>query len=167
MQLLGLEKLTRRAVLALSAAAVGSIATGATGATARCRPARVLLVCQYGSVKSAVARELMKRRAAERGVAVEVRSQGITPEEHVSPALAAALRADGVNTHAQPLTALAPADLKAADVIVGFEPAAASGLPASALDWSDLPSFNTDYARAHPLLMARVDALLNNVRRRC
>lgn len=164
MQLPGLEKLTRRAVLALSAAAVGSIATGAT---ARCRPARVLLVCQYGSVKSAVARELMKRRAAERGVAVEVRSRGTTPEEHVSPALAAALRADGVDTHAQPLTALAPADLKAADVIVGFEPAAASGLPAAALDWSDLPSFNTDYARARPMLTARVDALLDDVRRRC
>ncbi len=100
MEAAGLERLTRRAVLTFSVAAFGSIATGAV---ARCRPARVLLVCQFGSVKSAVARELMKRRAGERGVPVEVRSRRIMPEEHVSPALATALRAEGVNTRAQRL----------------------------------------------------------------
>ena len=35
------------------------------------------------------------------------------------------------------------------------------------LDWSDLPSFNSDYARARPLLAARLDALLDDLRRRC
>ena len=154
----------RRAFLTL---VIASAATVSTGVAARCRPARVLLVCQYGSVKSAVARELMKRRAAERGIVIEVRSRGITPAEHVSPSLAAALRLEGVDTHAQALTVLAPEDLQTADVIVGLEPPSKTSLPASALDWSDLPSFNTEYARARPLLAARIDALLNEVDRRC
>jgi Low molecular weight phosphotyrosine protein phosphatase len=164
MQLSNPGTLTRRAVLALSAAVVGSIGTGAV---ARCRPARVLLVCQFGSVKSAVAREVMKRRAAHRGIEIEIRSRGITPEEHMSPALAVALRAEGVDTRAQPLTGLASTDWRRQDAIVAFDPVAKSGLPAGALDWSDLPSFNSDYARARPLLAARLDAFLDDLRRRC
>ena len=110
---------------------------------------------------------MMKQRAAERGIAIDVRSRGITPREHVSPALATALRAEGVDTHAQPLTALAPEDVKAATVVVEFEPPSAAGRSSNAVNWSVLPSFNTDYARARPLLVARIDRLLSELPRRC
>ena len=46
------------------------------------KPPRVLCICQFGKAKSAIARELLKRRAAERGIPVAVFSRGITPEPH-------------------------------------------------------------------------------------
>ncbi len=58
-----------------------------------CPPPRVLFVCPAGSVKSAIAREALKQAASRRGLAVDVQSRGVAPEDHVSPALAANLKA--------------------------------------------------------------------------
>jgi len=54
---------------------------------------RVLFICQYGTAKSAIAREVFRQRARERGIPVVTFSRGITPEEHISPALRARLLA--------------------------------------------------------------------------
>ena len=64
----------RTAILAGSAFLVA-----ATGPSRRAP--HVLFVCLHGTVKSPIARELMRARARERGIAVEVRSRGIEPEE--------------------------------------------------------------------------------------
>jgi hypothetical protein len=66
-------------------------------------PPRILFVCQFGTVKSPIARELLKRRAAERGLAVKVAARGITPQHHMTPDLLARLERDGINPSAEPL----------------------------------------------------------------
>jgi hypothetical protein len=72
--------LSRRAVFA-----VFGVAFAPRLAQAECAAPQVLFVCPYGTVKSAIARETLKRRAAEAGVAVRVRSRGARDPEPRHP----------------------------------------------------------------------------------
>lgn len=154
-----MRPLSRRALLA-----VGVIlpAWPAWAARPGCPPRQVLFVCPAGTVKSAIAREMARRRIAARGLSVQVASRGIMPEDHVSPALAARLAADGIDPRAEPLRALAPADLAQADVVVAFDEAAQAPGLSGALNWST-PSWNTDYDRAKVVVAERVEALLDEL----
>ena len=64
---------------------------------AQTRVPTVLFICQAGTVKSAIARELMRRSAIARGVRVRVFSRGIAPEQHLSPQLKERLASEGIN----------------------------------------------------------------------
>ncbi|MGI8930939.1 MAG: hypothetical protein ACR2FK_00960 [Sphingomicrobium sp.] len=146
-----------------AAALLGGCAANRRPRVASATAPRVLFVCQFGSVKSAVAREIFRRRATERRLGVSVQSRGITPEEHASPALAAALRSEGLDRHADPLRALQPGDLVAADVIILFDPLPSGLNSARARDWSDLPSMNADYPAARADLVGRIDRLIDEL----
>lgn len=142
------------------------IAMGAqSGAGAAKAPPVVLFVCRFGTVKSAIAREFFRRRAMQRGIAVSAFSRGLTPAEHMSPALARALSAEGINTRADPVTPLAPADIARADLVVYFDPLPATLSVAHARDWTDLASFNEAYPQARQDLMRRIDGLLDELSR--
>ena len=126
-------------------------------------PAKVLFICQAGTVKSAVARELFRRRAAARGVSVAVQSRGIAPEEHMTDKLLAATRADGIDPRSEPAQALTLADLRAADIVIYFNrPAEASDFP-EALDWTDVPSMNDDYPGTRTMILERSEAVLDTL----
>ena len=153
--------LSRRSV----ALGVLLLAGRAQAGTQPCAPPTVLFVCPAGTVKSAIARETLKRRAAQAAVAVNVASRGIHPEDHVSPALKASLAADGIDPRAEPVKALAPDDLARADIVIAFDEAAqAPGLQAARV-W-DIPSWNSQYPEAKAALAARIDALLAELARR-
>lgn len=141
------------------------LALAAVGARAGCPPLRVLFVCPAGSVKSAIARESFRRRAADQGVAVSVSSRGVHPEDHVSPALAAKLKRDGIDPAAEPLRGLAPADIAQADLVIAFDEAADEPSLRAARAWKT-PSWNTDYAAAKADLDGRLALLLTEVRTR-
>ena len=126
-------------------------------------PQKILFVCQAGTVKSAIAREIFKRRAKERGIVVDVFSRGIVVEDHVSPQLRANLSADGIDTTAEPTTLLAPADWVAADILVNFNPLPASVNHKDVRDWTDVPSVNDNYANARAIMDKRIDALLTEI----
>lgn len=145
--------ISRRLALALTALLFGKAAAPRT-------PANVLFVCQGGTVKSPVAREHFRRLAKASGTNAQAQSRGITPEDHMTPQLAAALKADGINVDADPLLPLTVADLKAADVIVVFNPLPAQLGTWRTRDWSDLPSMNENYAAARAILLPRLEALL-------
>ena len=133
-----------------------------------CAPARVLFVCRFGTVKSPVAREHFKRSAAARNLQVTAYARGITPEDHLSPQLAAALAADGIDPKTEPVKTLSAADASAADITVFFDKPPAELAFAAPRDWSDLPSMNEDYAKARAVLLARIDGLLDEIAaRRC
>jgi hypothetical protein len=132
-------------------------------ARSSCAPARVLFVCRYGTVKSPIAREQLLRRARQRHIAVAVMARGLTPTDHLTPAVLAAARADGLDPRAQPVMRLSSADLAWPDIVVSFEPPAEAALP-GARDWSDTPSFS-DYPAARRSLMVRIDALLDEIAR--
>ena len=156
---------TRRqllAVLALAAASVGARAAEAPQVKPGSTP-RVLFICQFGSVKSAIARELFRRRAAERHIAVVADSRGLTPEEHASAKLLEELRKEGIDPGADPLRKLERADIERADLMVLFDtPPPGLGLEI-ARDWRDLGSFNDDYENTKADLETRIDGLLDEV----
>lgn len=149
----------RRAILA------GLAALFAPGfARAGCAPPEVLFVCPFGTVKSAIARETLKRRAAQAGVAVRVRSRGVDVQDHVSPTLAAALAADGLNPAAEPARKLSAADLTRGQIVIAFDEAAQDPRLSGARTW-DVPSWNDAYPRAKAALDDHVTALLAELRR--
>lgn len=153
-------RLNRRRLLTLP------MALAATPVAAACRPPTVLFVCPAGTVKSAIARETLKRRAAARGLPLDVRSRGISPEDHVSPDLARRLRADGVDPTAQPALPVTAADVADADVVVAFDAAAEAPVMKGARSWVT-PSWNTDYDKAKADLDQRLDGLMAELAQGC
>ncbi len=130
------------------------------------KPHRVLFICQAGTVKSPIARELLKRRANERGISVTAFSRGIEPAQHVTPELQRRLQADQIQTLGDPLSRLKSADLKSADLIVTFHDLPTS-LPLAPKqktkiqNWASVPSMNDAYAVARADLDKRIELLLD------
>ena len=153
--------LSRRTVVLVALAAPA----GLRAQPAPCAPPTVLFVCPAGTVKSAIARETLKRQAAASGVRVRVISRGVHPEDHVTPALAANLRADGLDPAAEPALPLQDADVAGADIVVAFDEAAQVPSLKRARVW-DVPSWNSDYAGAKAALAARTEALVGELRER-
>jgi protein-tyrosine-phosphatase len=129
------------------------------------RPPHILFVCPAGTVKSAIAREIFRRRARDMGIRVEVRSRGVKPEDHVSPVLASRLKADGVDVAAQPLAALSAEDIAWADRIIAFDSAIQAPGMSRAEAW-DIPSWNDTYDRARTAIAPYIDAPLKDIARK-
>ena len=127
------------------------------------QPPKILFVCQAGTAKSAIAREMFKQRATERGINVDGSSRGLAIEDHLSPELKQKLHIDGINTKAEPALPLKPADWAAADILVKFNPLPASVQHKDVRDWTDVPSVNDDYANAKAVMEARIEALLDEI----
>ena len=152
-------ELDRRAMLALLA--VG-YARPTWAARPPCMSRAVLFVCPAGTVKSAIARELTRRRATARRLDLRISSRGVHPEDHVSPGLAVRLRADGLDPAAEPARPLISEDLTDADIVVAFDEAAQAPGMSRARVW-DVPSWNADYDQALAAVTKRVDALLDEL----
>jgi hypothetical protein len=111
-------------------------------------PPKILFVCQFGTTKSAIARELFRRRALERGVTVAAISRGLTIEDHISPTLRQRLVAEGINPNADAPKVLEPQDWQSATLVVAFNPLPSAVPVAKIRDWIDLPSLNESYCPA-------------------
>ena len=138
--------------------------TGATQARP-CKVPRILFVCPAGTVKSAIAREMLKRQALTEGVRVAVQSRGVELQDHVSPALAARLDADGINTKAEPLRKFSRSDTRSADYVIAFDEAADTPGLEAAMRW-DVPSWNDQYDDAKSQTSGKIKALLAEIRAR-
>ena len=132
---------------------------------APCKAPRILFVCPAGSVKSAIAREELKKIAKSQGIRVHAESRGINPENHVSSSLAQHLRMDGIDPRAEPLRRFTPEDTKRADIVVAFDQAAgAPGLEA-ARRWQ-IASWNSQYDDAKSDTLKNVRQLLYEIKQR-
>lgn len=154
----------RTLLLAAFFAAASAATTRAQQGQAR-RPT-VLFVCQYGAVKSAVARDAFRRRAMERGISLRAISRGITPADHMSDPLRRRLRSEGLDPARDPVTQLDQETLNAADIVIVFDRLPSSLTRADARDWSQMPSMNSDYDRARAFLDPRIEALLDEIANR-
>lgn len=123
----------------------------------------VLFVCEYGTAKSAIARELFRREINQRGAAVEAFSRGLKIEDHVSPQLKSRLTSEGIDTLRDVPTILQRADWERASVVVAFNPLPPAVPRTKIRDWTDLPSVNDDYANAKVILDRRLAALLDEL----
>ncbi len=157
------DVITRRRFTAALLLVTALTVTNCSSVPATQHKPKVLFVCQAGTAKSAIARELFRKRARERGVAVDVFSRGILLEDHISPELRRRLVADGIDSTAEPAQVLGAADLKAADMLIRFNPLPAGAVHPDIRDWSDVPSVNDDYADARKILDERIDKLLDEI----
>ncbi len=116
-------------------------------------------------MKSAIAREQLKQTAGRRGIAVEVLSRGVSPADHLTPALIAQLIHDGIDPRAEPVLPLAQTDIARANIVVAFEEAANAPGMSQARVW-DIPSWTADYAGTRAALLTKVDVLLDEIAQR-
>jgi protein-tyrosine-phosphatase len=142
-----------------------SLAAAPTVSWAACATPRVLFVCPAGTVKSAVAREVLRARVAAERLDVTVASRGLNPEDHVSPALAAKLRADGLDPAREAARPLTARDVADADIVIAFDEAAGAAALHGARAWRT-PSWNADYDTAKADLAMRMDGLVAELRAR-
>ena len=154
-----MTNITRRATL------VGLAAAAALPAPALAmRQPRVLFICRYATVKSATARELLRKRARERGIGVAVWSRGITPVDHLPPATRQRLlESFGIDPASQRPQALRQADLDRADIVVLFDRLSASLHRMDVLDWTDQPSLLEQFEPSMAYLEAHIEALLDRI----
>lgn len=148
---------------------VSALATSLIGACASARRSPhpvVLFVCQYGTAKSAISRELFRRRVRQRRLAIETFSRGLTIEDHLTPELRQRLLADGINPTLEPAQVLEPRDWQRATVVVAFNPLPLEVPGEKVRDWTDLPSITDDYEKTRAILDRRLEALIDEVVRR-
>ena len=151
--------LTRRTTL-LGLAAAAALPVPALAM----RAPRVLFVCRFATVKSATARELLRKRARERGIGLAVWSRGITPVDHLPPATRQRLiETYGIDPASQRPQALQQADLDRADVVVLFDRLPPSLHRIDALDWTDQPSLLEQFEPSMAYLEAHIEALLDRI----
>ena len=154
-----MTNLTRRVTLA------GLLAAAASPLPALAPPKpRVLFICRFATVKSPTARELLRKRAKERGIALDIRSRGITPVEHLSPQIRLRLIHEfGIDPASEPPRKLGQRDLDRADVVVLFDHLPPSLQKAGTLDWTDQPSLLDQFDPSMAYLEAHIAALLDQL----
>ena len=153
--------LTRRTIL--GSLLIAPLALSPRRAAAAKHLPHVLFVCQFGSVKSPISRELFRSRAAERGIAAIAVSRGVQPEAHLDPQLRTWLAAQGIDPGRDGLHKLGRSDLRRADYTVLLDLLPAGWHGRNIRDWTDLGSFNQSYATEEPRVKARIDALLDEI----
>ena len=134
---------------------------------ADCTVTRVLFVCPLGVVKSAIAREELRRIAKARGLSVQVQSRGVAPpkdhpENDISPALAAHLKQEGIDPFSDPLRRFTRQDARRADIVIAFDEAAAAPGLEQARAWKS-PSWNDQYEQAKAALSQNMQALTDEL----
>lgn len=152
----------RRRILAFGVSVAVNLLLLPDLAAANRRPL-VLFICQFGTAKSAIARELLRRRAAQRNMAVAAFSRGITPEPHLADSTRARLAAEGIDLDGDAVKRLRKTDIRAADIVVTFNVLPPSLVDAKVRDWSSLPSVNDSYDLARSDLDRRIDHLLDGL----
>lgn len=149
----------RRAVLVFGAI----LAITPSAVLAVTRPPVVLFICPAGTANSAIARELFRKRAKERGIAATAFSRGLHIEDHISVPLRQRLDAESIDTRRDGFSDLKPKDVRAADIVVTFAPLPAAYRPDKLRDWSAVPSVNDAWPAARADLDRRIDALLDSI----
>lgn len=144
--------------------ALGVLAVGrAWPMLAASLPPVVLFVCDFGTAKSAIARELFRRRARERGIAVTAFSRGLQIADHISPPLRQQLDAAHIDSRRDGFAVLTADDVRRASMVVTFARLPPGFRPTELLDWSALPSVNDAWPAARAELDRRIDALLDSI----
>ena len=128
----------------------------------------VVFVCEHGSVKSLIAASLFDRTAEQRGLPFRAISRGVSPEEHVPPAIVTAMRGDGFEVEEFRPQLLQAEDVTGAErvVAIGVDLKARSAEARTPIQsWDDIPPASVDYAAARAGLQRHIDALLDELQK--
>jgi protein-tyrosine-phosphatase len=127
--------------------------------------ALIVFVCLHGSAKSLIAAEHFRRRADARGILHRAASFGLEPDPEVPPHVVAGLATDGFDVRGYVPRLAAADELAAATRVVSFG-CDVGPLTPSAIHidrWDDVPMVSDGYARARDAIVARVEALLDDL----
>jgi arsenate reductase (thioredoxin) len=141
------------------------------GLFAACRrdptpPATVVFVCEHGSAKSVVAAAQFEARARARDLPYHALARGVTPDPSIADSARAGLAADGLAPTLPVPVALGRADVARAARVVAFGPLPrdlAGGGGERVERWDEVPPVGRDYAAARDAMVARIDALLDQL----
>jgi len=124
---------------------------------------KVLFVCLHGAAKSVLAAADFDRLAKERGLHVTAESAGTEPDPEIAPAVAAALKAEGVDmTGRKPqLVSREMAAAAARIVAFGCDLGAAAPPGATIEQWADVPAVSAGLPAARAVIRHHLDRLLD------
>jgi hypothetical protein len=152
--------------LVLALALGSQLGAESPGTTSESEPARVVFVCEHGSVKSLVAAVYFNRRAEPRGLSFRAVARGVAPDSSVPAPVREGLRTDGF-----PVSDFVPQLLMASDVahawlVVSFDQDVTKVVESTRyLKWDGLPGVLADYPRGRDAIVRRVDALVDELAR--
>jgi len=129
---------------------------------------QIVFVCEHGSVRSLIAASLFDRAAGKRRLPYRGVSRGISPEEHVPPRNAAALRNDDFEVEGFRPQGLATEDVSSARqvIAIGVDLSGhANETSAPIQSWDDVPPASVDYPAARAALQRHIDELLDDLQK--
>jgi arsenate reductase (thioredoxin) len=125
----------------------------------------VLFLCPHNAAKSVLAAVYFDQQAAERGLPFRADSAGTHPDEQPSPAVVAALRAEGIDVAGHRPRLLGAGDLVNAHRVISLG-CDVKDLPRSNVRierWDDVPPASQDLAASRKAIQRHVDDLLDEL----
>lgn len=128
-------------------------------------PRTILFLCAHNAAKSVIAAAYCQRLAAQRGLDVRAASAGTEPDPEVSPHVATALRAEGIDVSDYRPRRVTAEDISAAWHVVSLGcDLGALDQASSALErWDDVPAPSGNVAAACGAIRGRVQVLLDRL----
>ncbi len=123
---------------------------------------RILFVCLHGAAKSVLAAADCERLAKSRGLRLTADFAGTEPNADIAPAVAAALRADGVDLAGRKPRLVSRQDVVAADRVVTFgcDLGAAAEPGMTVEQWTDVPAVSDGLPAARAAIRAHLERVL-------
>jgi protein-tyrosine-phosphatase len=140
-----------------------AFSTALAAKTVRRRRVTVLFVCEAGTIKSPMAREIFRAEARKRGIDVYAFSRAIAPEDHLTRELRDRMRSDAIDVKSEPVRKLTASDVKRSDLVVFFNMLPTAVQPKATRDWTDVPSVVNDYDRALAVMREKISGLLDDL----
>jgi arsenate reductase (thioredoxin) len=123
----------------------------------------ILFLCPHSAAKSVIAAAYCERLAAERGLTLCATSAGTDPDPGVSPGVAAALLAEGIDVRAYHPRRVTVGELASASRVVSLGCDLGDLAPPGLVveRWDDVPSPSTDLTGARAVIAAHVRRLID------
>jgi arsenate reductase len=123
----------------------------------------ILFLCPHNAAKSVIAAAYCARLAAERGLTLHATSAGTDPDPGVSPGMAAALLAEGIDVRAHRPRRVTAEELIRASRVVSLGCDLGDLAPPGLVieRWDDVPSPSADLTGARAVIAAHVRRLLD------
>lgn len=123
----------------------------------------ILFLCPHNAAKSVIAAAYCARLAAEHGVILRAASAGTDPDPGVSPGVAAALLAEGIDVRAHRPRRVTAEDLVSASRVVSLGCDLGDIAPPGLVvePWDDVPSPGADLTGTRAVIAAHVRRLLD------
>ena len=125
----------------------------------------ILFLCPHNAAKSVLAVAHFDRLARQRGLPYRAGSAGTEPEAAPSPAVVAALGAEGIDVTAHHPRHVTAEDLAAARRVISMGCDLSDVAPAGVRveQWGDVPPVSTDLDAAYAAIRQRVEALVSEL----